>query len=288
MPVQQILVNPVTLQQTINKDRKNGKPKSSDGIITVPNLENSDEKPKPIAKKSLSTTSVVSSMEICRICHCEAEPDQPLISPCLCAGSLQYVHQSCLQRWIKSSDTKKCELCKYEFIMESKMKPITKWKALDMTRSERRKILCSVSFHVIAITCVVWSLWVLIGRTAEEVKQGQLNWPFWTKLVVVAIGFTGGLVFMYVQCKVYVQLWKRLKAFNRIILVKDVPPAPEAAEYIWQGSHFYGKPIQYILNAACTVDWSLLHFIEARSGFIFKHCLQQRVPLHNVIIPIFY
>lgn len=105
---------------------QNGKPKSSDGLITIPNLENSDEKPKAIVKKSLSTTSVVSSMEICRICHCEAEPEQPLISPCLCAGSLQYVHQSCLQRWIKSSDTKKCELCKYEFIMESKMKPITK------------------------------------------------------------------------------------------------------------------------------------------------------------------
>lgn len=101
-----------------------------------------------------------------------------------------------------------------------------------MTRSERRKILCSVSFHVIAITCVVWSLWVLIERTADEIEQGQLNWPFWTKLVVVAIGFTGGLVFMYVQCKVYVQLWKRLKAFNRIILVKDVPPPQEGAEYI--------------------------------------------------------
>lgn len=112
------------------------------------------------------------------------------------------------------------------------MKPIRKWKALDMTRSERRKILCSVSFHVIAITCVVWSLWVLIERTAEEIEQGQLNWPFWTKLVVVAIGFTGGLVFMYVQCKVYVQLWKRLKAFNRIILVKDVPAQQEGAEYI--------------------------------------------------------
>lgn len=42
------------------------------------------------------------------------------------------------------------------------------------------------------------------------------------------------------------------------------------------------------LNAACTVDLSLLHFIEARSDFIFEHCLQQRVPLYNVIIPIFY
>lgn len=52
---------------------------------------------------------------------------------------------------------------------------------------------------------------------------GILEWPFWTKLVVVAIGFTGGLLFMYVQCKVYVQLWKRLKAYNRVIYVQNCP-----------------------------------------------------------------
>lgn len=47
------------------------------------------------------------------------------------------------------------------------------WEKLQMTASERRKIMCSVTFHVIAITCVVWSLYVLIDRTAEEIKQGQ-------------------------------------------------------------------------------------------------------------------
>lgn len=52
---------------------------------------------------------------------------------------------------------------------------------------------------------------------------GILEWPFWTKLVVVAIGFTGGLVFMYVQCKVYIHLWKRLKAYNRVIYVQNRP-----------------------------------------------------------------
>jgi E3 ubiquitin-protein ligase MARCH1/8 len=78
----------------------------------------------------------------------------------------------------------------------------------------------------------VWSLWVLIERTAEEIRGGQLDWPFWTKLVVVAIGFTGGLVFMYVQCKVYVQLWRRLRAFNRIILVKNVTEEDDVTEYI--------------------------------------------------------
>ncbi|NWI84501.1 MARH1 ligase, partial [Pitta sordida] len=101
------------------------------------------------------------------------------------------------------------------------------WEKLQMTTSERRKIVCSVTFHIIAITCVVWSLYVLIDRTAEEIKQGNdngvLEWPFWTKLVVVAIGFTGGLVFMYVQCKVYVQLWRRLKAYNRVIFVQNCP-----------------------------------------------------------------
>lgn len=94
-----------------------------------------------------------------------------------------------------------------------------------MSTTERRKIMCSVMFHIIAITCVIWSLYVLIERTASEIKTGKLEWPFWTKLVVVAIGFTGGLVFMYVQCKVYVQLWRRLKAFNRVIYVKNnLPP----------------------------------------------------------------
>lgn len=92
-----------------------------------------------------------------------------------------------------------------------------------MSPVEQRKVLCSITFHVVAITCVVWSLYVLIDRTAEEMRSGVLEWPFWTKLIVVAIGFTGGLVFMYVQCKMYAQLFRRWRAFNRIIYVQDAP-----------------------------------------------------------------
>ncbi|UYV79483.1 MARCH8 [Cordylochernes scorpioides] len=161
--------------------------------------------------------------DICRICHCEGEGELPLISPCQCAGSLRYVHQVCLQQWINSSDTRRCELCKFEFLMQTRVKPFRKWEKLDMSPIERRKMFCSITFHVIAITCVIWSLYVLIDRTAEELRSGALDWPFWTKLVVVAIGFTGGLVFMYVQCKVYVQLFRRWRAYNRIIFVQSVP-----------------------------------------------------------------
>ncbi|XP_051504152.1 E3 ubiquitin-protein ligase MARCHF8-like [Myxocyprinus asiaticus] len=177
----------------------------------------------PVSEKNGLLSPYSLSGDYCRICHCEGDDESPLITPCHCTGSLRFVHQSCLQQWIKSSDTRCCELCKYNFIMETKLKPLRKWEKLQMTASERRKIMFSVTFHVIAITCVVWSLYVLIDRTAEEIKQGILEWPFWTKLVVVAIGFTGGLVFMYVQCKVYIQLWKRLKAYNRVIYVQNRP-----------------------------------------------------------------
>ena len=47
---------------------------------------------------------------------------------------------------------------------------------------------------------------------------------------MVAIGFTGGLVFMYVQCKVYVQLWRRLKAYNRVIFVQNCPDTAKKQE----------------------------------------------------------
>ncbi|XP_053316004.1 E3 ubiquitin-protein ligase MARCHF1 [Spea bombifrons] len=173
-------------------------------------------------------------LEVCRICHCEGDEENPLITPCRCTGTLRFVHQACLHQWIKSSDTRCCELCKYDFVMETKLKPLRKWEKLQMTKSERRKIVCSVTFHIIAITCVVWSLYVLIDRTAEEIRQGNdngiLEWPFWTKLVVVAIGFTGGLVFMYVQCKVYIQLWRRLKAYNRVIFVQNCPHTAKKPE----------------------------------------------------------
>ena len=52
------------------------------------------------------------------------------------------------------------------------MKPFSQWEKLDMSSLERRKLLCSVSFHLIAVICVVWSLYVLIDRTADEIRTG--------------------------------------------------------------------------------------------------------------------
>ncbi|KAK9888659.1 hypothetical protein WA026_000888 [Henosepilachna vigintioctopunctata] len=167
-----------------------------------------------------------SNGDICRICHCEADQDNPLLSPCYCSGSLKYVHQSCLRQWLAASDTRSCELCKFNFILHTKIKPLSEWRRLEMSGVERRRLLCAILFHFVAAICVIWSLFVLIDRAAEEVQKGLIAWPFWTKLVVVAVGFTGGAVFMYIQCRQYLHLFSRWKAYNRIILVQNAPEKP--------------------------------------------------------------
>ena len=44
-----------------------------------------------------------------------------------------------------------------------------------MSTSERRKLIFSAIFHIIAITCVVWSMYVLIDRTAQELRTGKMT-----------------------------------------------------------------------------------------------------------------
>lgn len=95
-----------------------------------------------------------------------------------------------------------------------------------MSGVERRRLFCAVLFHLAAALCVIWSLCVLIERSAEEVRLGKLGWPFWTKLVVVTVGLTGGIVFMYIQCKQYLHLCSRWRARNRILLIQNAPEKP--------------------------------------------------------------
>ncbi|KAM6942350.1 E3 ubiquitin-protein ligase MARCHF8 [Lycodopsis pacificus] len=231
MPIQQITVVPA--KETASNGKSATRSKDKTERRKTPGRSGS--RSSNISKASNSTTGITtasrtsitpSSQDICRICHCEGDDECPLIMPCRCTGSLIFVHQTCLNQWIKSSDTRCCELCKFDFVMETRLKPLCKWERLNMTKGERRKIFCSVLFHLLAVVCMLWSVYILVKRTAEEIrigKSGVLEWPFWTKLIVVAIGFTGGLVFMYIQCKIYLQLWRRLKAFNRIITVQNCP-----------------------------------------------------------------
>ena len=70
--------------------------------------------------------------QICRICYIKEETENnPLVRPCICSGSMKYIHLSCLKKWISTRSCVKidnnencsiflikpveCELCKTKF-----------------------------------------------------------------------------------------------------------------------------------------------------------------------------
>lgn len=63
--------------------------------------------------------------DVCRICHCTEEVEI-LISPCLCTGSVKFVHHSCLMSWLQRAVMSKCELCLYPLAVKRKRKPFSK------------------------------------------------------------------------------------------------------------------------------------------------------------------
>jgi hypothetical protein len=111
--------------------------KNSDNISINTNLKEMSNEPKPNEPKykSLFDTSSKKESEkykICRICYLEEESiDNPLIQPCVCSGSMKYIHLDCLKQWLHTSifvkidgnndcyiylyKTPECELCKTKF-----------------------------------------------------------------------------------------------------------------------------------------------------------------------------
>lgn len=59
--------------------------------------------------------SDLSSADICRVCRSEGLPDRPLFHPCICTGSIKWIHQECLVQWMRYSRKEYCELCGHRF-----------------------------------------------------------------------------------------------------------------------------------------------------------------------------
>jgi len=53
--------------------------------------------------------------EICRVCRSNGTVEKPLFHPCICTGSIRYIHQECLLRWLQHSKKEYCELCNHKY-----------------------------------------------------------------------------------------------------------------------------------------------------------------------------
>uniref|UniRef100_A0A8C6G0B3 RING-type E3 ubiquitin transferase n=1 Tax=Moschus moschiferus TaxID=68415 RepID=A0A8C6G0B3_MOSMO len=91
----------------------------------APQMKMDPEKLKKIQESLLEEDSEEEG-DLCRICQIAGgSPTKPLLEPCGCVGSLQFVHQECLKKWLKVKVTsgadlgavKTCEMCKQSLLV---------------------------------------------------------------------------------------------------------------------------------------------------------------------------
>ncbi|KAK0153652.1 E3 ubiquitin-protein ligase MARCH7 [Merluccius polli] len=92
------------------------------GTETKPDPSRDPERLRKIQESLMLEDSDEEEGDLCRICQMgeDSAGTDPLIQPCRCTGSLQYVHQDCIKKWLRSKISSgtdleaitTCELCK--------------------------------------------------------------------------------------------------------------------------------------------------------------------------------
>ena len=101
--------------------------------------------------------------KICRICYETHETESLLISPCACSGTMAYIHDHCLKKWIKikniSYDNYRCEQCRKELIMR-KLHPEETFK-LQLFYKHILNYVLEFFFLMIFIYCISHVVYLL-------------------------------------------------------------------------------------------------------------------------------
>ena len=112
--------------------------------------------------------------EECRICFSPEEDNNRLIKPCNCKGSMEYVHEKCINQWIRHAGIDKCDLCGFKLrTKERLLNPFSALRRLVryMNRDKKRYIY--------------WVLYLvylyLYGKRVGRVLTSFLDIFKWTK-----------------------------------------------------------------------------------------------------------
>merc|ERR550519_2890711 len=157
----------------------------------------------------MSHSSSTSSMPICRICQLPSiEPHNSLISPCRCLGSIRYVHNPCLAKWLevcskKTGEPPVCELCQYQYIRHKKF-VISNWRVPSI--SSRDTVLHAIFLLSILIMIICSVVTILSFRQSADTlpKVGPDTELSTSELLTLSCGvlfFLSFFVAMYVEVK---------------------------------------------------------------------------------------
>lgn len=115
---------------------------------------------------------------LCRVCLSEDEVGQrkaqlpdPLLSPCLCNGTVKWVHRSCLERWRAEKQgtpyAHYCELCGARYALRSKTPSLLRYIWTQWSTTEK-------FFYLAEFASIFFSVSSSVSAYTEELSRTNL------------------------------------------------------------------------------------------------------------------
>jgi hypothetical protein len=126
-----------------------------------------------VSKDTIAYGILFEEPKMCRICHDTFDSNSnPLISPCLCSGSIKYVHRKCLNSWRYAHSYDhlnfiRCNICHMRYLIAKKKDPIGSSVIYTGVRKWIHRFGCSFlylfAFFFIATLFIICGF---VGKTA--------------------------------------------------------------------------------------------------------------------------
>ncbi|KAK3790536.1 hypothetical protein RRG08_060583 [Elysia crispata] len=108
----------------------------------------------------------------CRICQ-EDDLYEKLVSPCLCSGTVGFVHISCLNTWLQVTSRTSCELCGYPFPVIKRKAPISEYLRNPRANMDLPNLLCDLVCLMILTPLLFTSVYLSSTGTLRYESLGQ-------------------------------------------------------------------------------------------------------------------
>ncbi|XP_023930379.1 E3 ubiquitin-protein ligase MARCH2-like isoform X2 [Lingula anatina] len=161
-----------------------------------------------------------SSLTICRICH-EGDKVEQLISPCKCSGTMGLLHRSCIEQWLGSSNSNRCEICDFEYQVEKQCRPFWQWLREPKRPNDKRNMWGDIICFLVLTPLAAVSAWLCV--------TGALHYAEWTNQWEAAglITLTVLLVLIYivwclVALRYHYKVWADWREQNPLIRIVDL------------------------------------------------------------------
>ncbi|XP_071107507.1 uncharacterized protein [Haliotis cracherodii] len=204
---------------------KSSTPKSIACLPPSPQVPNQTSTPAPdqiIAMSTSQSNTIESDAVLCRICH-DGDSSEELVSPCYCTGSVGALHLTCLERWLGTSNTTRCEICKYEFKVERKPRPIIEFLRHNASASDRKNLACDLVCFIVLTPLTVCSAFLcLMGVHHYSQVSGKWEVPGLASLTACLL--TVYTIWCCVAVKHHVQVVTDWRKKNQIIKIIYLSP----------------------------------------------------------------